>query len=65
MTGKPAQERGRWPQDAPWLSRGSVAPGKLHSKGRRHIPRQRHRVTNWRAYDAALCNRSSLTVAIR
>jgi hypothetical protein len=41
---------------------GSVVPFKLHSKGRRHIPRQRHRVTNWRAYDAALCNRGSLTV---
>jgi len=26
-------------------------PFKLHSKGIRHIPRQRHRVTNWREYD--------------
>ena len=25
-----------------------IMPFKLHSKGRRHIPRQRHRVTNWR-----------------
>ena len=37
-------------------------PFKLHSKGRRHIPRQRHRVTNWREYDAALRNRGSLTI---
>ena len=35
---------------------------ELHSKGRRHIPRQRHRVTNWREYDASLRNRGSLTV---
>jgi hypothetical protein len=32
-------------------------PFKHHSKGRRHIPRQRHRVTNWPDYDAALRNR--------
>jgi hypothetical protein len=37
-------------------------PFKQHSKGRRHIPRQRHRVTYWRDYDAALRNRGSLTV---
>jgi hypothetical protein len=37
-------------------------PFKHHLKGRRHIPRQRHRVTNWRDYDAALRNRGSLTV---
>jgi IS5 family transposase len=37
-------------------------PFKLHSKGRRHIPRQRHRVTNWREYDAALRDRGSLTI---
>jgi hypothetical protein len=37
-------------------------PFKFHSKGRHHIPRQRHRVTNWRDYDAALRNRGSLTV---
>jgi hypothetical protein len=39
-----------------------IMPFKLHSKGRRHIPRQRHRVTNWREYDAALRNRGSLTI---
>jgi Transposase DDE domain len=37
-------------------------PFKFHSKGRHHIPRQRHRVTNWRDYDAALRNRGSLTI---
>src|ERR1039458_806111 len=37
-------------------------PFKLHSKGRPHIPRRRHRVTNWREYDAALRNRGSLTI---
>jgi hypothetical protein len=37
-------------------------PFKHHLKGRRHIPQQRHRVTNWRDYDAALRNRGSLTV---
>ncbi len=36
-------------------------PFKFHSKGRRHIPPQRHRVTNWRDYDAALRNRGSVT----
>ena len=35
---------------------------KHHSKGRHHIPRQSHRVTNWRDYDAALRNRGSLTI---
>ncbi len=37
-------------------------PFKFHSKGRRHIPRQRHRVTNSRDYDTALRNRGSLTI---
>jgi len=37
-------------------------PFKFNSKGRHHIPRQRHRVTNWRDYDTALRNRGSLTI---
>ena len=37
-------------------------PFKVHSKGRHHIPRQHHRVTNWREYDASLRNRGSLTI---
>jgi Transposase DDE domain len=35
---------------------------KLRSKGRRHIPRRVHRVTNCREYNAALRNRGSLTI---
>ena len=37
-------------------------PFKLNQAGRRHIPRQRHKVTNWPAYDASLRQRGSLTV---
>ena len=37
-------------------------PSKLHRNGRHHIPRQKHRVTNWRDYDASLRNRGSLTI---
>jgi hypothetical protein len=37
-------------------------PFKFNSKGRHYIPRQRHRVTNWRDYDAAPRNRGSLTI---
>ncbi len=34
-----------------------------HLADRRHrIPKQRHRVTNWAAYDASLRGRGSLTV---
>lgn len=37
-------------------------PFKLDQRGRHHIPRQRHRVTNWPAYDASLRRRGSLRV---
>jgi hypothetical protein len=37
-------------------------PFKANAACRHHIPRQRHRVTNWPAYDAALRGRGSLTV---
>jgi len=37
-------------------------PFKLNEAGRRHIPRQKHKVTNWPAYDASLRQRGSLTV---
>jgi hypothetical protein len=37
-------------------------PFKLNQAGRRHIPRQQHKVTNWPAYDASLRQRGSLTV---
>ena len=39
-----------------------AAPFKTNAACRHHIPRQRHRVTNWPAYDAALRQRGSLTV---
>src|SRR3954466_15689181 len=38
------------------------APFKAKAACRRHIPKQRHRVTNWAEYDAALRARGSLTV---
>ena len=37
-------------------------PFKVHQDRRHHIPNQRHRVTNWAAYDAGLRARGSLTV---
>ena len=37
-------------------------PFKANSDRRHHIPKQRHRVTNWAAYDAGLRARGSLTV---
>ena len=37
-------------------------PFKVNASHRHHIPRQRHRVTNTAAYDAALRQRGSLTV---
>src|SRR3954453_15575078 len=37
-------------------------PFKLNQNRRHHIPKQKHRVTNWPAYDAALRQRGSLTV---
>ena len=37
-------------------------PFKANADRRHHIPRQRHRVTNWSEYDAALRGRGSLTV---
>src|SRR5689334_2422904 len=40
----------------------SAVPFKVNAARRHRIPRQRHRVTNWAAYDAALRQRGSLTV---
>ena len=37
-------------------------PFKVNQDRRHHIPNQRHRVTNWAAYDAGLRARGSLTV---
>src|SRR5918993_4336205 len=37
-------------------------PFKANQDRRHHIPKQRHRVTNWAAYDAGLRRRGGLTV---
>jgi len=37
-------------------------PFKLNQHRRRHIPNQKHKVMNWREYDASLRQRGSLTV---
>src|SRR3954454_17260384 len=37
-------------------------PFKANRERRHHIPKQRHRVTNWAEYDAGLRARGSLTV---
>ena len=39
-----------------------AVPFKLNQDRRHHIPRQRHKVTNWPAYEASLRQRGSLTV---
>jgi len=39
-----------------------ILPFKLNQDRRRHIPKQTHKVTNWREYDASLRQRGSLTV---
>jgi DDE family transposase len=39
-----------------------AVPFEANAARRHHIPRQRHRVTNWAAYEAALRQRGSLTV---
>ena len=39
-----------------------AVPFKANAARRHRIPRQRHRVTNWAAYDASLRQRGSLTV---
>jgi Transposase DDE domain len=40
----------------------SAVPFKANAARRHRIPKQRHRVTNWKEYDAALQQRGSLTV---
>jgi hypothetical protein len=37
-------------------------PFKVNADLRHHIPKQKHRVTNWSDYDAALRQRGSLTI---
>jgi len=50
---------GRQPRSGP---RTVAVPFKANQDRRHHIPKQRHRVTNWAAYDIALRQRGSLTV---
>src|SRR3954471_2808820 len=40
----------------------STVPFKANAARRHRIPKQRHRVTDWAAYEAALRQRGSLTV---
>jgi hypothetical protein len=40
----------------------SLLPFKANAARRHHIPKQKHRVTNWAEYDAGLRARGSLTV---
>lgn len=37
----------------------STLPFKLNQDRRRHIPKQKHKLMNWRAYDASLRQRGS------
>src|SRR3954452_4914736 len=53
---------GRGGAAPPRVPRTSAVPFKANAAHRHRIPRQRHRVTNWAAYDAALRQRGSLTV---
>ena len=39
-----------------------LLPFKLNQAGHPHTPRQKHKVTNWPAFDASLRQRGSLTV---
>src|SRR3954467_859955 len=50
---------GRRPFPDAWIS---AVPFKAKAACRRHIAKQRHRVTNWAEYDAGLRARGSLTV---
>jgi Transposase DDE domain len=45
-----------------FLIRMPLVPFKLNQNCRHHIPRQRHKVTNWPEYEASLRQRGSLTV---
>src|SRR5467141_1745368 len=51
--------KGGCSRSRPWTV---TVPFKANQDRRHHIPKQRHRVTNWAAYDIALRQRGSLTV---
>jgi hypothetical protein len=57
-----AAEIGSQLRTVPSKSRISPVPFKSNAARRHHIPKQRHRVTNWSEYDAALRQRGSLTL---
>src|SRR5918911_3232754 len=44
------------------MQHGPAVPFKLNQDRRHPIPKQTHKVTNWRDYDAALRQRGSLTI---
>jgi hypothetical protein len=46
----------------PFVTRMLTMPFKLNQDRRHHIPRQRHKVTNWPDCEASLRQRGSLTV---
>src|SRR5918911_715343 len=50
------------PGCVPFVIQAPLLPFKANAARRHRIPRQRHRVTNWAAYEAALRQRGSLTV---
>ena len=49
-------------EDCAFLILDLIVPFKTNAPRRHRIPKQRHRVTNWAEYDAALRQRGSLTV---
>ena len=49
----------------PMTIRDGPLPFKSLADRRHHIPKQRHRVTNWAAYDAGLRGRGRLTMVHR
>ena len=58
-----AQQPGRTQEDRPFSNlRMPTSPDKLNPDRRHHIPKQKHKVTNGREYDASLRQRVSLTV---
>src|SRR3954453_19004200 len=50
------------PGKAPHHAGAFLVPFKANAAGPHHIPKQRHRVTNWAEYEAGLRARGSLTV---
>src|ERR671915_525450 len=59
LHGSAWERRGAAPSPDPRIP---AVPFKANAARRHHIPKQRHRATNWAEYDAALRQRGSLTV---